>query len=104
MKVKSEYTTANTSPNPSKGGEKTTLVFVRKQLPLFRRGVGGGVSGLLRSAHNDGGVGMEGIPHCVRNDGNENVGGVLGGGGYAAATTSPANTRHSEQSEETIIN
>jgi len=77
---------------------------MRKQLPLFRRGVGGGVSGLLRSAHNDGGVEMEGIPHFVRNDGTEKGGWESGGGGFAAATTSPANTRHSEQSEETIIN
>ena len=46
----------NTSPTPSKGGEKTTLTFVRnvsvrKQLPLFWRGLGGGPSGLPRRSY-----------------------------------------------------
>ena len=54
MKVKSENTTKNTSPNPSKGGEQAVRkISVRKQLPLFWRGLGGGASGLLRSARND---------------------------------------------------
>ena len=49
MKEKSENIIVNTSPNPSKGGEKTTLAFVRnvivrKQLPLFWRGLGGGAA------------------------------------------------------------
>ena len=52
----------NTSPNPSKGGEQAMIIFVRKQLPLFWRGLGGGASGLLRllrfrsvtAARNDG--------------------------------------------------
>jgi len=64
----------NTSPNPSKGGEQATKeqtcnsikpsLFppfggikggfnTRKQLPLFWRGLGGGATGLLRSARND---------------------------------------------------
>ena len=59
MKVKSDYTIANTSPNPSKGGEQAVRkINTRKQLPLFRRGLGGGLSGLPRSSYltdrNDG--------------------------------------------------
>jgi len=35
----------NTSPNPSKGGEQAVRKMnLRKQLPLFRRGLGGGDS------------------------------------------------------------
>ena len=47
MKVKSENTIVNTSPNPSKGGEQAVRKMnVRKQLPLFWRGLGGGASEL----------------------------------------------------------
>ena len=56
MIVKNDYIRENTSPNPSKGGEQATLAFVcnvsvRKQLPLFWRGLGGGVSGLPRRSY-----------------------------------------------------
>ena len=61
MNVKGNYTIINTSPNPSKGGE-LFLPFgevrrgfnLRKQLPLFRRGLGGGATGLLHSVQNHG--------------------------------------------------
>jgi len=55
MIAKSGYTGENTSPSSSKGGEQAVRkIIVRKQLPLLWRGLGGGASGLLRSARNDG--------------------------------------------------
>jgi len=41
-------------PPPKEGEQAVRKMNVRKQLPLFWRGLGGGVSGLLRSARNDG--------------------------------------------------
>jgi len=75
-------TNNNTSPNPSEEGEQAVRkINLRKQLPLFWRGLGGGDSGLPRrsylTARNDGSP----TPALPKGEGVfPSFGGVRGGG------------------------